>query len=250
MSLPPSWSNGQRISFSLHDLEGNVQGPEFHATQHSSSVPFAPRTRASTHTHTHHAHAHTHQPQTTQDMNIMENAFPIEASPPSIPKKRPCLVPIFAICGLACISLAGFFVVEVSNLPSTRRRTKTLPTLPERRAESKESVRFGMWDSNHVLTPLQVTVAVSLALGPEVLDDDIHTVMDGNSFFKITIQHANKAVSSFVNHESFVESANSAISSFGGSLVLTREATVFLPSSPSPLSLFPPGVPPKLKNQV
>ena len=158
----------------------------------------------------------------------MSYTYPLESSPPILPSRRPCLVPVLTICILAILSLAGFLLVETSpaSLPTMRRRTTPVPALPERRADTTDFVTFGLWDEGQKLSPLQVTIAVSIALGEEVFDEDVFVSQEGNHFFKVKVQHGNRAMASIINHESFVLNANEAISSFGGMLVLTREAVV------------------------
>ena len=107
-----------------------------------------------------------------------------------------------------------------------RRKTTSIPALPERRADVLDFVVFGVWDEKQKLSPLQVTIAISMALGTEVLDEDVSVMEEGRHFFKVKVKHGNKAMASAINHESFILYANDAISSFGGALVLTREAVM------------------------
>ena len=99
-------------------------------------------------------------------------------------------------------------------------------TLPDRRIVRDDSildfVAFGIWDSHVSITPLQLQVAVSLALGARTLDDDIHVNADGESFFNIVVDHATTEEVEFIASTTFITTLNTQMSFYGAHGVLCK----------------------------
>ena len=156
--------------------------------------------------------------------------------PPLLDRRRPLCAVQFCLVVLVSAAVATTcLIVQVNHpffrMPSMERRVAT--ELPRRRASALETLGFGVWDATRVLTPMQVIVSVSLALGPNVHDEDVHAVAAGSGFFDVRIDHASSAMRDFINDASFLTALNDRTKAFSASLVFTRSA-VLMSNSTSP----------------
>ena len=83
---------------------------------------------------------------------------------------------------------------------------------------------FGIWDSHHSITTLQLQVSVSVALGVRADDDDVVVDAGESSFFVITVKHATLEEVDYLNGDVFLMRLNTQLESFGGVAVLSRQA--------------------------
>jgi hypothetical protein len=88
----------------------------------------------------------------------------------------------------------------------------------------KEGLEFGIWDSMSKITPLQLQVAISLALGVRADDGDVHVNEQENSFFVIRVDHATVEEIDFINSDAFVSSLNTHTLHYDGRCVLSKRA--------------------------
>ena len=99
-------------------------------------------------------------------------------------------------------------------------------TAAERRLARDESItdylKFGVWDSHGAITPLQLQVAVSMALGVRASDDDIRVVGDEESFFEVQVEHATAEECDYVASPAFMAKLNVHLVHYAGSGVLSR----------------------------
>jgi hypothetical protein len=86
----------------------------------------------------------------------------------------------------------------------------------------KDRVEFGIWDSRRSITPMQLQVSVSMALGVRAEDDDINIKIEDNSFFEITVQHATQEEVDYISTETFIDKLNGQLSYYGGLGVLSK----------------------------
>jgi hypothetical protein len=103
----------------------------------------------------------------------------------------------------------------------------------ERRIARDDSVSdyvlFGVWDSHVAITPLQLQVAVSMALGVRAADDDVHVVADEQSFFEVRVEHATAEECDYIASPNFLVKLNLQLTHYGGSAVLSRPPRLHKP---------------------
>lgn len=144
------------------------------------------------------------------------------SAPPKLKTRRTCcmmLVMVWTICtfSLSCVML---FQVTSSRLadvsdPATERRIARDPTI-------KDRVAFGIWDSKRSVTPMQLQVSVSMALGVRADDDDITVNVEDNSFYEITVNHATSEEADYIATDAFMQKLNGQLSYYGGGGVLSK----------------------------
>ena len=99
---------------------------------------------------------------------------------------------------------------------------------------SSSSIVFGLWDENHVITPLQLTVALSMAIGVD--ERHVRATAQGNFFFEIRITGEDDWLLDEINDDQvFLSHVNAQASAFGAKLVISRSAEKELPP-PAPAS--------------
>ena len=82
-------------------------------------------------------------------------------------------------------------------------------------------VALGLWDEYAVITPLQLTVALSLATGVE--EQHIRVDMQGNHFFEVRVEGEGSWLLDAINAD-FLATLNSHASTFGARMVVSRAA--------------------------
>ena len=89
-------------------------------------------------------------------------------------------------------------------------------------------VRLGLWDENTVVTPLQLTVALSLALGVD--ERSIRVVEKGSHFFDVWIEGEGDWLLETINTappaSSFFSVLNAQAAVFGAKLVVSNQAVL------------------------
>lgn len=136
-------------------------------------------------------------------------------------------------CCLATVATWGVFgtVLLVVAVESHARagaslfsadETATLERRLARDATIQDELRFGIWDSRRSITPLQLQVAISVALGVRAEDDDVRVLADENSFFKIEIFHATIEEAEYVASDAFFAKLNAHLAHYDGNAVLSH----------------------------
>ena len=144
--------------------------------------------------------------------------------PPKLKSKK-CCCATFVILWTAIATL--FSVSVVANSHGVKLSVfQPEDTGIERRLVRDESIRdyvqFGIWDSHVSVTPLQLQVAVSMALGVRASDDDVHVKADEDSFFEVRVEHATLEEAEYVASQSFLVKLNIQLIPYGGNGVLSR----------------------------
>ena len=89
-------------------------------------------------------------------------------------------------------------------------------------------VRLGLWDENTIITPLQLTVALSLALGVD--ERSIRVVEKGSHFFDVWIEGEGDWLLDTINAvppaSSFFNVLNAQAAVFGAKLVVSNQAVL------------------------
>ena len=87
----------------------------------------------------------------------------------------------------------------------------------------KDSIHFGVWDSKQSVTPLQLQVAISMALGVRVEDEDIAVTPQTNRhFFEVRVDHGTQEELAHIESDVFLASLNSHLVQFNGNAVVTH----------------------------
>jgi hypothetical protein len=89
-------------------------------------------------------------------------------------------------------------------------------------------VRLGLWDENTVVTPLQLTVALSLALGVD--ERNIRVIEKGSHFFDVWVEGEGDWLLDTINAappaSSFFHVLNAQAAVFGAKLVVSNQAVL------------------------
>ena len=144
------------------------------------------------------------------------------STPPKLKPRRLCCTVLVAMWTLLTISVSCMTLLNMTNGrffdaddPAVERRIA-------RDSSIKDRVEFGIWDSKRSVTPMQLQVSVSMALGVRAEDDDINIKIEDNSFFEITVQHATHEESDYISTETFIDKLNGQLSYYGGLGVLSK----------------------------
>lgn len=103
------------------------------------------------------------------------------------------------------------------------------------------SIRLGLWDEHTQITPLQLTVALSLATGVD--ERRVRVASEGNHFFRVDIEGEGLWLVEAINapESAFIESLNAQAAAFGARMVMShsavRSASITVAAPPSQLSL-------------
>lgn len=133
-----------------------------------------------------------------------------------------------AFCGLLglwTLTTTCFAMIFLFQTLSEKFGTVTDDAIERRLARDstiKDKVAFGIWDARTSITPLQLQVAVSMALGVRADDGDIEIKVDDNSFFEVRVEHATIEEVEYIASITFLERLNVQMSHYGGSGVLSK----------------------------
>jgi hypothetical protein len=160
--------------------------------------------------------------------SAMECAVPIEKStalPPKLKPRRGCcftIIGLWMIVSICGVSLVGMQMYKIHS------RDVNEAIAFERRVTRDETISdalvFGTWDSMGKLTPLQLQVSISIALGVRADDWDVHVSQQDNSFFVVRVEHATSEEVDFVNSDAFIADLNKHTLHYGGKCVLSQRA--------------------------
>ena len=144
------------------------------------------------------------------------------STPPKLKPRRLCCTVLVAVWTLFTISVSG---MTLFNLTSGRFFDAEVSAVERRIARDssiKDRLEFGIWDSKRSITPMQLQVSVSMALGVRAEDDDINIKIEDNSFFEITVQHATQEEVDYIATDTFIDKLNGQLSYYGGVGVLSK----------------------------
>lgn len=169
--------------------------------------------------------------------------MPTHTTPPALPRRGgpTCM------CSLACLGFVGclvFCAVLLVEIPWVTLEGSA-GVLQQRRAHAQQqrqqqllrqqhaglgrvpplAVALGLWDEYAVITPLQLTVALSLATGVD--EQHIRVELQGNHFFEVHVQGEGSWLLDAINADgggAFLGTLNSHASTFGARMVVSRAA--------------------------
>ena len=116
--------------------------------------------------------------------------------------------------------------VSLEGPPSLRKRREHALEL-RRQQQMRESalpgkVVVGLWDEANVITPLELTVAFSIASG--VREEYVHVHSDGESFFNVHVDNEGSWLVDALTDPMFMSVLNSQARMFGARMVVAHAA--------------------------
>lgn len=142
--------------------------------------------------------------------------------PPRLKSNRCCCSSLLSAWMLFS---TGFFVLTMANVSMARFGDGSDAALERHIARDpniSDYVSFGVWDAHSSITPLQLQVALSMALGVRAEDDDVHVGAEEDFFFTIKLDHGTAEECDYIGKSVFLAHLNSHLTHYGGSAVLSR----------------------------
>jgi hypothetical protein len=146
-----------------------------------------------------------------------------EAPPKLKPRRTACSMLLWLWCFISVVVVTGL-AMQTAMLYHSDAEDSKLTRRLARDSTVKAVVVFGVWDSMGAVTPLQLQVSVSVALGVRADDNDVEVEPGEAHFFTIKVQHATLEEADFVNTNTFLERLNAQLETYGGVAVLSRQA--------------------------
>lgn len=183
--------------------------------------------------HPHHHHPHHHHPAYAPSFE------PPTPPPPSLPKRRgpSCVCSLACLALLGCATFLGLVGAELAYIKLEAGGAGAADALEHRREHARQmmqqahatapDVELGLWDERLAITPMQLAVVLSLALG---IDEASVVVVDnGAHFFGITLSHQGEWVIDAIKGD-FIDVLNAQATMFGAKLVISHEPTLVVAS--------------------
>lgn len=144
--------------------------------------------------------------------------------PPRLRSRRAFCMTLVGIWTTVTLIVAVMLVMQVAS--SRYFDMSTSDSALERRLARDSTIRdtaeFGIWDSRRVVTPLQLQVVVSMALGVRAADDDVHVTAEDNFFYVVSVQHATVEEVEFIGSTGFINRLNTHLEPYGGLAVISK----------------------------
>tara|TARA_B110001452_G_scaffold228129_2_gene203360 strand:- start:2294 stop:3190 length:897 start_codon:yes stop_codon:yes gene_type:complete len=151
--------------------------------------------------------------------------------PAALPRRSGCACSLLCLAATGCLVFGAVLLVEVPLItgmdsPLTRSRRAGMPRGLVDKPVPGKAVHFGLWDSRDRLSPLQLTVVVSMALQLE--DWRVHVAEEPGKprFFHVEVDDESDALAEAVNAPSFAESLNAQALSSAAEIVVSQSAVV------------------------
>ena len=147
--------------------------------------------------------------------------------PPKLkPRRTACSMLLWAWCFISVVVMTGIALQTAMLYHSDVEESKLTRRLA-RDASVTTKMSFGVWDSKGVITPLQLQVSVSVALGVRADDDDVRVAAGEAHFFTINVDHATLEETDYVNTDVFLDRLNEQLENYGGVAVISRQAKLY-----------------------
>jgi len=165
--------------------------------------------------------------------------------PPALPRRRGpstllCLLLCLAL--LSCVLFSGLVIVELSRYDfeqfDTPRRVDGSPKrgrTDERTAQGKfkgtSVVTFDVFDMAGLITPLQLQLIVSAALGVDERDVAVQDQDSEDIFYRVVVKRVDSGLVQFLNGQSGLQLLNAHAARFDATLFLARAAALVTTAS-------------------
>lgn len=161
--------------------------------------------------------------------------------PPALPTRRgpSCACSLACVAVLGCVAFLACVALEVSYvnldlgggaataLQRRREFAKHMRMQQHKLGTSAPPVHVGLWDEHGAMTPLQLNVALSLALGVD--EQSVKVADKGSHFFDVTILGEGEWLLDTLNsgpEGTFFKILNAQAVVFGAKLVMSNEAVL------------------------
>ena len=142
--------------------------------------------------------------------------------PPPKLKRRGCCTSLLGMLAILIVLVVfGGLVFELRAFELTEVDS-ALERRIARDSTIKDQLVFGVWDSRHSITKLQLQVAISMALGVRADDGDVEVAADESFFFNVRVEHATVEEVDFVASDAFVDRLNVQLAHYGGAGVVSK----------------------------
>ena len=166
---------------------------------------------------------------------------PSLTSVPALPQRRgpSCACSLACVALVGCLSFSACMLAELSYvnlelgggaasaLQHRRDYARHMRMQQRKLGTATPLVRLGLWDEHAIMTPLQLTVALSLALGVD--EKSIRVVDKGSHFFDVWIDNEGQWLLDTINagpEHSFFRVLNAQAVVFGAKMVMSNEAAL------------------------
>ncbi len=136
---------------------------------------------------------------------------------------------LFSTCMLAELSYVNLDLGGGAATALQRRRdyARHMRTQQHKLGTVAPPVHLGLWDEHGIMTPLQLTVALSLALGVD--EQSVRVVNKGSHFFDVWVHGEGEWLLDTINsgpEGSFFKVLNAQAVVFGAKMVISNEAVL------------------------
>lgn len=164
-------------------------------------------------------------------------------SVPRLPQRRgpSCVCSLACVALVGCLAFSACMLVELSYvnlelgggattaLQRRRDYARHMRTQQRKLGTPTPHVHLGLWDENAIMTPLQLTVALSMALGVD--EKSILVIDKGSHFFDVWIDNEGQWLLDTMNagaehSHSFFRVLNAQATVFGAKMVMSNEAAL------------------------
>ena len=167
---------------------------------------------------------------------------PSLSSVPALPQRRgpSCACSLACVALIGCLAFSACMLAELSYvnlelgggaaasaLQRRREYARNMRTQQRKLGTATPRVRLGLWDENAIMTPLQLTVALSLALGVD--EKSVRVIDKGSHFFDVWIDNEGQWLLDTINagaEHPFFRVLNAQATVFGAKMVMSNEAAL------------------------
>lgn len=154
----------------------------------------------------------------------------VEMPPPAVlPHRRPVTcISLGCLALVGCCAFLGMLLIELpfleAALPNLRSQRGSIPRRRGTGLKTSEAVEMGLWDEFQTITPMQLNVAVSLAL--RVDERHVDVVAKENHFFLIQLHEDVDALFEQMQSPEFSYALNERAGVFGGRLIVSSGPSI------------------------